>query len=198
MAFLEFKAFHGPRSGWSFRDPDTGFLMTAPTQEKLTQLVRDHRAANSKPPIDFLSKVIENCVCQEPDNKPHCEPVSFDRSIMQYLRGGMALLMNVFYGEENMVAPAEAERRASICERCPYNVDKPDTPNYEEWSNDMASRMRGPRRTSVDPKLKNCAICTCNLKAKVWLKNAAMQPEEEVKAPEECWQKRTSSNFRRS
>jgi ferredoxin len=191
--FRKFKPFRAPKR-LQFIDPDTGHRYSANTQEDLLLHIRNYRQQNALPKIEYLSAVVDNYLCSLPENFDACEKVmKMDRSIWQTIQGGVALLVNLYYGEENMVSQAEAEARAEICTRCEHNTipttnGKPQT-GFRKWSDNLANSSTKGRKTSLDDRLNNCGLCTCPLQAKVHLKGARMTLEQSRLAPTDCWQR---------
>lgn len=175
-----------PKS-WTFTDPDTGFKYESPTREALIQRIVGYRSQNKLPEIPHLDIVLENFLCGKPENIGKCAPETLNRSLRGYLKGGIALLKNYAYA--SFVPQGEADRRAHICTRCPYNVN-PDKGYFEEWSDDLATAAVGPRRSKYHDRLYSCTVCSCPLSAKVWWGGEIDLSDEErakMKAVN-CWQ----------
>jgi len=136
-----------------------------------------------------MDRVLENYWCGMPENAGKCDLVSLQRGWYHYLKGGIALLENLFFGEKNMVVQEEADRRASLCLDCPHNVF-PDRDKFVKWSDGIAEESTRGKRSKHFEDLGSCEICTCTLKAKVWHKSPEMNKEESEQAPDFCWAKR--------
>lgn len=176
---------------FTFIDPDTGFPFESDTREGLISHILLYRAQNDLPPIENLPLVLENYWCRIPKLGCDCEQAPLKRTMLQYFKGGVALIQNMFYGEENMVSRPEAMRRAQVCEHCPLNVF-PDKTTFVEWSDNIAVASTDGRTTGYDDILGNCEACSCVLKAKVHYKGPFnLSPEERSlitsKSPD-CWQ----------
>lgn len=107
-------------------------------------------------------------------------------------------MMNRFYRSaiepylaNKLVNQEEAERRAAICASCPKNTDR-----VTEFCVTCATRglvssinqFLTSQHTSNDHQLKNCGICHCDLKMKVWCPKEPMdEPEYREQWPEHCW-----------
>ena len=179
------KPFSAPAK-YVFRDPDDGHSYAAHTKEQLFRQILGYREQNRLPPIDALDAVLENYWCSLPENCGACEPVPLKRGWIEYLKGGVALVEDIFFGEANIVDVGDAEARAKICVDCPENVF-PDKGFFMIWADNIALAARGDRHTNQDDLLGNCAVCTCPLRAKIWHKQATFSTTEAEKAPEHCW-----------
>ena len=135
-----------------------------------------------------MDQVLENYWCGLPENAGKCSVVNLSRGWYHYLKGGIALLENMFFGEKNMVSQEEADARGSVCIECPFNVF-PDRDAFIQWSDEIAEASTGGKRSKHHDELGNCEICTCPLRAKVWNKDAKMTEKESEKAPDFCWAK---------
>jgi len=184
--FKKFKPFHVPKS-YVFIDPDTGHPYQATTKEQLFFSILAYREQNDLPPIAALDTAIENYLCNLAENCGSCEWAKLKRGWVQTLRGGVALIENLFYGKNHIVPKEEAERRALICTACPQNIF-PDKSAFITWSDEIALYATGGLRTTQYDKLGNCNACTCPLNAKVWYKEASLTEEESKLAPNYCWQ----------
>ena len=178
----QFDSFAAPLR-YVFVDPDTQYNYEAPTKEALISHITVYREQNQLPPLQALDAILQNYWCSLPENLHLCRDVPLKRGWFKYLRGGIALLENVFYGEDNMISPTLAEKRAQICTSCPYNVF-PDKTGFLAWSDELAENATGGKKVPSHDNLGNCAVCSCTLKAKVWYKG----PFKQEDFPSHCWQ----------
>jgi hypothetical protein len=185
---LKFLPFIAPKE-FVFRDPDTDYEYRANTKEALIKHIVSYRSQNGLEPIEHLNVVLENYWCSLPENVGSCQEYKLQRGWFATWRGAVQVVKNVFYGEDNLVEPEEADRRAGICVKCPENVF-PDKGPFIAWSDELAQASTGGRKSKHYNELGNCAICSCPLKAKVWAKHAKLTEDENLKAPDFCWQKR--------
>lgn len=198
---LQFKAFFAPHS-YEFKDPDTGQFFKASSRAALVQRIIGYRSQNNLTPIERLDMVLENYLCSMPVHKGACKPAPpLSRGLVQYIKGGIALIQNLYYGDANIVTQAEADRRSAICAKCPHNVF-PDKDTFIKWSDEIALHSVGERRSSHHSQLGNCEVCSCPLRAKVWytgpfkLSHAEQETMEAVSVPpatassqpQKCWQ----------
>lgn len=188
MRYLQFKPFSAPKV-YRFKDPDTGNLFAGKTLEQVRIQVLSYRSQNQLEAIEYLPMAIEHYTCCLPENVALCESrANLSRSVMSYLKGGIALLKNLAY---NKFATQEvADERAAACIGCPFNVFDNKGP-FVKWSDDIALASVGDRKSVHHDKLGNCAICSCVLRAKVFFGDKLTLPAAEVAMmPEHCWQKK--------
>lgn len=193
MANPTIKKFKPFETSLVFRwvDPDTQRKFTASNLKSLVQLIVSYRAQNKLAPIEHLEQVLENYLCGLPENCGKCQPKPLPRSFTQYLKGGIALLKNMYYSDQNMVDQPTAEERALTCTRCPFNVF-PDRGMFIKWSDDIALATVGDRKVTAQQHLGNCEVCSCPLRAKVWYKGefglTAEQKQLITAVTPACWQ----------
>ena len=177
-------------SVWQFPDPDTGRLHTGRTRAELVNSIVNYRAQNRLEPIARLDWVIDNYLCTLPQNTGKCHHKPLERGFVQYIKGGAALVQQLFYGLKNMVTQEEADRRGSICKDCPGNVKVDD--GYIKWADDLALHTIGDKRSIHHDKLFNCEGCSCPMKCKVWYKgpfNLSLEEKDKMVSYNKlCWQ----------
>jgi len=186
-----FRPFEASRV-FTFKDPDSGRTFTEKSMLELTKAVTSYRKQNRYEEIEQLSLVIENYLCGLPENFHKCQAVELHRSFMGYVKGGIHLIKNLAF--KRFCSPEEAEKRAAQCVKCPLNFF-PDKTGFLKWSDAVAIREVGQRKTSVHDKLGSCAGCGCPLKSKVFCEGPlkAFTAEEVAKMkPVKCWQLKLS------
>lgn len=95
------------------------------------------------------------------------------------------------------VSVVEAERRASICVQCPWNVTSNECKSCRGLSRfavmvgDMAKFVGGLPETSLDKRLHTCLVCLCANKIKVFcpldIILANITEDQKSKLWERCW-----------
>lgn len=172
-----------------FKDPDSGYDFQGRNMGELMAKIVGYRVQNNLEPIENLHDVIENYLCTLKTNLGSCREVKLKRGFVQYIKGGIALLKNYYYGDKNIVSIDVAETRASQCVACPFNIN-PDKGEFDKWADKMAEHSVGDRKTSLQESLHQCEACGCNLKAKVFYKPKAQLSEQETEMMKEvnCWQ----------
>lgn len=184
--FLKFRPFESSYR-YYFVDPDTKHEYEAFSQDALIKQIVSYREQNRLEPIEELPSVVEHYLCSLPENAGRCSPSVLARGLFQTIRGGIALLTNVFYGAKAMVPDEVAESRAAICIGCPHNVF-PDKKGFVRFADRLAEASTGGRRIPSYDKLGSCEICTCVLRAKVFKKPPFDMTKEELsKLPSFCW-----------
>jgi len=192
-AVKRLKPFEVPMK-YVFTDPDTSFQYDEPTKEALFKRIINYRAQNRLDPIEALDVVLENYWCGRIENAGKCDLVKLKRGWYHYIRGGIALLENIFLGEANMVSQEIADARSEVCgeyngrSKCEFNIF-PDKDGFIKWSDELAEATTGGKKSSNHDNLGNCELCTCTLKAKVWSKEVKLDEKEREKAPSYCWAK---------
>lgn len=188
VSLLKFKPMEAP-DRYYFKDPDTGHGFRAYKKEDIIKQIVSYRAQNELEPLQYLSVVIDAYMCSLPGYRDQCEPAEpFSRDVFGYIKGGISLLKNMFYGKKNMVDQRVANTRAQQCVTCKFNVF-PDRGAFLAWSDSVAEASTRGRKSTHYSKLGNCAVCSCPLKAKVWYKGGEKFSEEEILKFKEvnCW-----------
>lgn len=188
MAF-NFKPFHAPKS-YSFVDPDTGYKFFEQTFEALISRIVNYRIQNNLEHIDNLAMVLNNYWCALPENAGSCKPIPhIERDYYTTVKGGIALFTAWLF--KKFTSKEEADKRAEVCIKCPNNVF-PDKGPFIEWSDKIAEKMVGARKSTYHEQLGNCDVCTCCLKAKVFYGGDISLTDEEKerikKTMPTCWQ----------
>lgn len=186
---LRLKPGCGPKH-YVFTDPDTKHRYESKSRENLIKQIIAYRSQNELAPIEYLNDVLDNYWAGLPENLGEATiGLPLRRGVLAYLKGGIALLQNVWYGEKNMVDQATADARAAICIACPKNV-APDKGPFLAWSDSVAEASVGDRKSVHHDKLFSCIVCTCTLKAKVhWGGEIKCSKKELLDFPTPCWQK---------
>lgn len=158
---------------WHYRQPGTGQLISAVTWDNLLNNIRDHRRANGIPVGLGFEDEVEQAVCREhPD-----ECVGYDETCprkrnltLSDLVAGSRVMMSFYVHGKQLVPREEAERRAAICEKCPYNMTfaKPCSGICEELRQ-VVMTITNHVGTRYDSKLNACTVCGCFLQAAIWL-----------------------------
>lgn len=172
---------------WQFTDPDTGFIHTGRDKPDLIKKILGYRDQNDLDPIDQLGAVVDNYLCELPINLGSCKNYKLERGFLKYIKGGIALLINMAY--DKFVSQDEADRRSSICLGCPHNIF-PDKGGFITWADEMAKSAIGDRKSKFHKELGNCSVCSCPLRAKVFFGGKlSLSKQEMIEMPEFCWQK---------
>jgi len=185
-----------PPGGWRYEIPETGEVIKALS---LNGLVRDVRAkyAGVEPP-NLVSK-IQQWICEhQPSGSAACiqgesqnpEVIVRDITVKDVLSFINSVKDTVAAG--GVVSKEEATRRASICATCPNNVRVRGCYGCNNISGAIF-KVIGARATDYDSQLRQCGICGCDCRTKIWIakealaKNKAVQDNRD-KYPSYCWQ----------
>ena len=175
---------------WEFTDPDTGYQFRTGSRADLVKQIITYRINNQLEPIDNLDLVLNDYLCKLPCNAGNCRiNGTLSRGLIGTVKGGVTLLKSMAF--KAFVSQEKADDRSSVCARCPMNVF-PDKKAFVKYSDRVALHCIGKRRTSNFDNLGNCAVCSCVLKAKVWIvpENLSATEEEMKEFPSFCWVKK--------
>lgn len=188
MGLLKFQPFVSSNI-FIFKDPDTQYEFQARTMGELMARIIGYRAQNNLEPIENLRDVIEHYLCTLSANLGSCREVKLKRGFVQYIKGGMALLKNYYYGDKNITSQEVAEKRAAQCAVCPYNIN-PEKGHFDKWADEQAEHSVGDKKTSLHEALHQCEACGCNLKCKVFYKPKVIlsSQEKDMMKNVNCWQ----------
>src|SRR4029078_9392968 len=150
--FANFKRF-------VFKDPDTQHEYQGRSLAELHANIVRYRLQNGLDLIEFLPAVTEHYMCALPENAGACVGAKIDRGVLGILKGGITLFKNFYYGDENIVDRAEADRRADICVACPLNT-KPSSRRSEKTLLRVAEASVGDRKSKHYEQLGVCAGCS--------------------------------------
>lgn len=184
---MKFKPFE-VSSIWEFKDPDTGHIHEASSEEALLAYIKQYRINNDLEEIEYLPDVVTHYLCNLPINKGKCIHSPLKRGLFQTIKGGVALIKNMMYS--SFVPQEVADVRSEICSKCPKNVF-PDKGPFIKWSDNVALQTIGSRKSKFHDSLGNCEVCSCPLRAKVFYAGKLELSESEIKEmPDYCWQKK--------
>lgn len=159
---------------WVYKDPFTGTELSAVTWDNMLRAIVDHRRANGAPIGAGLEDEVEQQLCiNHPDECVDLDPAVPHKTTLNLwdvVRGTQVMMSFVANGRQ-IVGRSEAERRAQICLRCPYNASftKPCSGICQELKN-VVSMIVDQQGTQYDSKLHSCNICGCFLQASIWLR----------------------------
>jgi hypothetical protein len=179
---------------FEFKDPDVPRLYKGNSYKELIAQIRGYRAQNDLPEIPYLDTVVEHYLCMMPEHKGMCvNRPPLRRDLMKTIRGGISVITSAMY---NAFAPQEkADERSAVCVGCPLN-EFPDKTKFVEWSDALALKTIGSRKSAHHDELGTCMGCGCPLRCKVFydgeIKLKPKEKEEMSKANENCWQVKES------
>ncbi len=149
--------------------------------------IKNYRIQNQLPPIEHLDVVLENYWCSLPENEGLCLPMKLARGFRTSVFGGVALVVKWLKGD--FVTDEVANERANQCVKCPNNYF-PDKGPFVQWSDQVALEMVGNRRVALHNELGSCAVCSCPLRAKVFVAGPfKLEPQWKPEMEKvNCWQ----------
>jgi hypothetical protein len=187
--------------GWHFPVLDrTGKPLPSPLRsnsyQQLIQAVIKFRADNVIP-IGDVEAEVEEYICS---NFPHmCHRVpgasvtvevkySLPKQIVTLTDRMLEWLDSRIenHSIENLELKSEAERRAEICSRCPYNVRwNSSCSTCVDAVNRMSTILRCGQDTRPGKKLRACQILGHENRAAVWLRRSNLASSPDL--PSHCW-----------
>lgn len=193
-----------PPGGWHYVQPQSGRVFNNYSREAFFREIMDHRLANGYELTPTWQEEIEDQICRaHPEwGREICrrteplglrKPISF-AAMQSFLNVMGAWVLDVVRGGNVYVDPEEATRRAVICAGCEFNVPMGfSCGGCADRILRGLTRVIASRETPYDDKLGSCAICSCALRAAVWLPLEAQQAGigEELRAEfrkvNYCW-----------
>jgi len=189
-----------PPDGYRYVDPESGFLSHSFDYTDWVDKERNHLKANGKEVPHDLNDQMEEQLCKTlPPGWCNYDDPHRNRPLMQIewpdvLRASETFARWVAGGME-LVDQQEAERRATICTRCYFNVQMGGCSACQA----AIQRLSVNLTSKHDSYLKSCAVCKCYLKAKVHFPLKALDTGEnklQEMYPEFCWLKKGGPNYK--
>lgn len=208
-----------PINGWAFYEPSTGWSANPHMGfNDVVQEIIAHRRANPRFNLATDTPSVANELEQytisrlmsinggmdyliddggaPPPNFPDRRPLRARVGVVGVARNlvvGAAVMKDWLGSGLKPVEHSEAERRASICVRCPKNQPGSQLVDAaaETFRRLVAAKNDMKLVTAHDEKLETCAACSCRLTLKVWapLNHILNHTDAETKARlwNECW-----------
>lgn len=169
---LRFK-FQFKPSHWEFKDPDTGESYEDTSIHNIAKLVEKTRKVNGAPPIPELPTVIENYTCSLAKYRGMCEFKPIERTLKEYISGGIALLKHRISGEP--MDPELIEQRRATCKKCPYHasVKNRKRKTLVAVTDKIAEALvpkASTKNVTLQEELGSCRLCSCPLEVKVLMR----------------------------
>lgn len=197
------KSQPGPNLLWVINRPDGGLVGQGHTFPALLQNVINYRKANGLPIGLNFEDTLEQACCQQ---YPECCDTVDPRAPLKprqlrhgHVIAGTRVMLSHIANMRELVPADEAERRAAICAKCPFNVrfTRGCMGVICGFLKEAVTRIVGGGATSLDDKLESCFICKCFLRPAVWVpREIQWDPlpdyEKQVfmeQAPAGCWKK---------
>lgn len=191
MRVLRYKQYSPPGGVYFYTVPETGVSFEHGVLDALVLEVRQHYVANKLTPPENLTAVIEDFICaQMPEGvcRGHgtTESEAWKHVSPQQVKDFTKLIFEKRrLGERFFVSQEEAEKRATICASCPFNLMNLCT-TCTQLKGYAAKYLVG-RATTQDRLLGVCGKCGCMLEAKVHVTKEALAKTQQHEYPPHCW-----------
>lgn len=183
-----------PPGGWIYRQPETGLVMKDITFGMLVQRVQQHRTNQKIETKSNLAAEVEAAICaalSPEDQVTHCTGIpTGPRTVhWSHIESFLKTLAAFVVGPDPLVSQEEADRRASICARCPMNVGMHGCAMCRSALDALREKLT-TRRTALDDQLKACGWCSCDNRAQVHVPLSALAAGKKSLPlpPTWCWQ----------
>lgn len=154
---------------------EQGLVGSGTTFDMLLTNIIAYRKANGLEIGLGLEDMIEQALCtgkysHECEQRDAAAPDPAKRIGWRTVLAGTKVMLRHWLAGKPLESQAEAERRAEICSRCPWNLDI-------SWScggpcaefKDFVERQVGAPKTKYDDRLRNCGICSCYLSSAIFV-----------------------------
>ena len=185
-----------PYPAQQYTDAETGLSVRGETLKLLVNRMKTALAGANLPiPEDLEQRILREICKAAPDS---CLYINEEAPHLTTKKGYTIRDVKAFIKsvegtitQGGVVDQDTAEERTNTCMRCPYNTNLPGCEGCSGVAN-IVFRVIGARKTKNLGYLKQCGVCGCSLKAKVWV------PQETIKAtaqiqenmndfPDWCW-----------
>lgn len=157
-----------PPTGWSYVQFQTGHRFNEPDFEAIVEAVRAHRWSNNLP-RQSKTEVMEDVETQICSRSPShvCRGADFEPASLSAstVHNAMKALAST-WKDTPLVPQDEANRRADICRRCPFNqpVHGCFGVACNETMRILFETINRGRQTPSDDNLMGCSCCGCSCK----------------------------------
>lgn len=184
----------GDDHSYRYTHPETGHVSWASDFWTWKQKILEHCAANGLSTEGVMDRAEDQLCGTLPADRCRYEtgdpaPISVNFGLGK-VRTWVSAVFDLITGEEGFVEQAEAERRAVICVRCPYNVQvEGGCGGGCQKLVDMFTPGMRKRKTEQDSRLRSCAVCGCFNRVAVHFPLTVLQKDENLAGewPEWCW-----------
>jgi len=170
-----------PPGGYTFKVPETGFIVRSGSMPELMRAVAKYCAGASLPVPS--QEFVEDYICDRmgqaaeyhcadtktgmpatfPPGKPSCTHMSLSTVI-----DATKILFRTKL--EGAVSGSVAEKRAAVCVKCEWNQDVAGCKGCAAPTlRTAAEALIGGKTTTVNESLRTCCLCGCWLRAKIWV-----------------------------
>jgi hypothetical protein len=185
-----------PYPAQSYEDKENGIVVKGQTLKLLvTRITSELRGRGLPVPEDIIQKVLEQICTKAPDaclfsdgrqvgsNLKKRFTITDVKAFVKSVEGTIT--------SGGVVDQDTAEERTNVCMRCPYNTNLPGCEGCSGIAN-LVFKVIGARKTKNMGMLRQCGICGCSLKAKVWVPQDTIKETAQVQNnindfPDWCW-----------
>jgi len=183
-----------PQGGYRADFPKTGLKLSSDDYSGLVESVKIHLASNGYDETES-ERLVEMSTVKYLFSRnlwSYLRKLEVSRTVADYWKGSKYYLAMIDY-EKRGVSPLcelyEAENRAQVCVKCPYNVEISKS-KLNDATERLFSKRIGDRTLSVDGDLKGCGVCKCKLSLKAHVSDEILLSVERGKNynyPPHCW-----------
>ncbi len=180
-----------PPGGWHYRQPESGYAMSAINLGTLVRKVAAHRYNMGYPTEGDLAQELEAYTCARlspEDQQEYCKTGLKLRNRVHYkqVESFLRVVAAEVLAGAPLVSTEEAERRAMICSKCPLNVGTGGCGICESLLQGLRESVL-KKSTSLDSELKACGVCGCDNKTQVHLPLEILAKGVPHNYPNFCW-----------
>lgn len=193
-----------PPGGWRYFQRETSLWIESDISENLVERIVEHRKQRGleratwaeawRDVIDQLCQRIGPSLCTDSESGKDFwhlkKDYSMNLDVGQAISFTFAALEALRQGKEAFVSKEEAQKRAEVCRRCPYNIKPEGCSSCFGLYAAIRAVVPEDRRFSG---LDMCAACGCGLEAKVNVADSVISAGNEgrdLRFPDFCWQKK--------
>lgn len=165
-----------PPGSWRYtcpHCPDPKITSVGVTFGQLMQRVQQHYQNMNHTSSNLMAEV-EDGICQSlspADQVEYCDTGIRQRTSIGWgeIVAFFTWLATWWVGGRELVAQPEAERRAAICAKCPYNVVVSGCGVCRQSIGVLRNKVMALSATEQDNNLRTCGVCRCDLRTIVHL-----------------------------
>jgi hypothetical protein len=190
----------GVPGGWHDVCPYCGNHSVGITFGQLVGRVSVHYSNMKHPIAGSLEDEVEARICaalKPPEQVAYCQTGVRQRTAVRWgeVVSFLTWLTTWFAAGRELVPHAEAERRASICASCPYNIAISGCGVCRKTINVFRSNILKAEPVSTEVKLNACSVCGCDLKSLVHIPLDTLKSKNhDYSKVSWCWQNPNSPN----
>lgn len=185
-----------PPGGWRYTQPESGYTMVFLTFAELLSAVYKHRVANGYDTAEGWQDRFAEQLCRQlgllgtnwcSDTEAVVEPQGkrgLTAADVKRFLGSVAKM--VAAGGDVFVDQATADSRSAVCKDCLFNTDIRGCLGCNGIAATVG-KLLGQRRAAHHGQLKNCGVCGCANRVKVWIKTDVID-NSGLEYPPHCWQ----------